>query len=174
MDKRINWLRYVLILLTALIVLWIVQKREKQFEARTIPVFDFAKEDIHGFTLTRGIEKVTIGLSDTVWVFVEPDSGWVDQEKVERFLNVITQMNRGNFLSSNPEFYTQYNITEQRAFRLILTDKNRDVLGDMFVGISNTSHLRDNIRYAPDPNVYQVDLKLSRELFPYPEYWLEE
>ena len=174
MDKRFNWLRYVVILLTGLIILWVIQNREKRFEAKTIPVFDFNVEDIHGFTLTRGIEKVTLGLDDSVWVFIEPDSGWVDQEKVERFLNVITRMNRGEFLSSNPDFYSQYNITEQRAFRLVLTDKDSDVLGDVYVGISNTSPLRDNLRYAHDPNVYQVDLKLSRELFPYPEYWFEE
>lgn len=174
MGKRFSWLRYVVILLAGLIVLWIIQNREKQFEAKTIPVFDFNKDDIHGFTLTRGIEKVKIVLEDSVWVFEEPDSDWVDQEKVERFLNVITQMNRGGFLSSNPEFYSQYNITEQRAFRLILIDKDREVLGDIFVGISNTSHLRDFIRYADHPNIYHVDLKLSRELFPHPEYWVDE
>ncbi len=172
MAKHIHWFRYAIILVTAIVVLWIVQNREKQFESREVPVFDFDKEAVTSFEIRKGIESVAFVVQDTLWVFQEPDTGNVDQEKVAQFLTEVTEMTRGNFIASNPEHYPEYNLAEETAYHLTLK-KGDEILGDILVGRSDSSPVKDNIRYPQNPYVYPVDLKLTRQLRTHAGYWRE-
>jgi hypothetical protein len=172
MGKQFNWMRYGIILLTAVVVLLFVRHREKQYESRDYPVFDFNKADVNSFKIEKGIEAAGFMREDTLWVFQEPDTGAVDQDKVDRFLETVTTMTRGNFIASNPEHYADFNLDEESAYRLRFFQAD-EVIGDLFVGFSVNSPTRDNIRYTHDPHVYQVDVKLTRQVRALPDTWRE-
>ncbi|MCD6233887.1 MAG: DUF4340 domain-containing protein [Candidatus Marinimicrobia bacterium] len=172
MTKHIHWIRYTVVLVTAILVLWIVQSREKQFESQEVPVFDFDPELVTSFQIRKGTDSLAFALEDTLWVFQEPDTGKVDQQKVHDFLKTITDMSHGTYIASNPEYYPEYHLDEASATHLILK-KGDETLGDILVGWSDASPVKDNMRYPHDPHVYQLDLKLTRHLRTQAGFWRE-
>lgn len=172
MAKQFNWMRYAVILLTAIIVLLIVRNREKQFESREYPVFNVEKEAISAFNIAKGDQSVEIVLRDTLWTFQEPDTGDVDQDKVDRFLETVTTMTRGNYIASKPENYPAFQLDEESAIRLILYE-NDEIAGELFAGAASNSTVKDNIRYPGEPYIYQVDVKLTRQMRPQADFWRE-
>jgi hypothetical protein len=172
MAKHIHWIRYAVVLVTVVLVLWIVQSREKQFESQEVPVFNFEPETVTSIHMWKGTDSLALVREDTLWVFQEPDTGVVDQQKVHDFLKTISEMSHGSYIASNPEYYAEYHLDEASATHLTLK-KGNDIVGEILVGRSDASPIKDNIRYPQDPHVYQVDLKLTRYLSPQAAYWRE-
>ncbi|MDD3807083.1 MAG: DUF4340 domain-containing protein, partial [Candidatus Marinimicrobia bacterium] len=158
MTNQIHWRRYLIIILVTILVLLIVENRQKQFESKEVPVFDFDKEAVTFFQIQSATDTVGFIREDTLWVFQEPDTGKVDQERVEQFLETIVNLTRGSFIASNPDFYSEYNLTDEKAYYVIFQGGDK-ILGKIFVGYSASSQVKDNIRYPEDPHVYQVNLK---------------
>lgn len=162
-KKRNPWIKYLIILAIAIIVLIVVNQREKQYEAKVTDIFDINPEDITAFTISKGKESVTLLNADTTWVFAEPDTGTVKDYRIDNFFRYVVNGKKTAFVTEDTAKYEQYNVTDSLGTKVELK-KGEYVLGSIIVGRSQSSWAHDYIRYPDDKKVYMTQEKLLNHI----------
>jgi len=160
MVKKINpWIRYIIILAFAVLLLLLVTLKNKKHGSKVADVFQVKTEEITAFTIGKGQNSVTLIKADTTWIFAEPDTGAVKDWRINNFFTNIVNAKRTGFVTKNPEKYDQYNISDSLAIYVQLKH-GESVLETVFVGRSKSSYSQDYVRYPDDPKVYITQKKL--------------
>jgi hypothetical protein len=171
MAKSKNiWLRYIIILAVALILLLFVSVRNQRYKPKVSSVFDISSEDINAVTITKDTTSLTIIKSDTAWVFAEPDTGLIKDFRVDNFFKYIVNGKKSGFITKNPDKYDQYNVSEKLGLKLDLK-KGEYVLGTIYIGRSKINWSQDYIRYPDDPKVYISQNKMLSHVSERASFW---
>ena len=95
-NKKNPWLKYLLILGGLLGVLVLKLLMDRKYERDPQPVFSAELEKVTLVTITKDTSNVTLKkLHDTLWVFVEPDSGEVRKYRIENFFKYVLTASYG-------------------------------------------------------------------------------
>ena len=154
MAKKQNpWMRYVILLAVALLLLLVVSLKNRRYQPKVTDVFDIQVEDVNAFTISKDTLSVTLMKADTNWVFAEPDTGTVKDVKIENFFKNVVNAKKSGFVTRNAEKYDQYNVSDTKGLKVELK-KGDFVLGTIYLGRSKASWSQNYIRYPDDPKVY--------------------
>ncbi|MBN2602203.1 MAG: DUF4340 domain-containing protein [Candidatus Marinimicrobia bacterium] len=160
MVKKQNlWMKYVLLLAVALLLLLVVSLKNRRYQPKVTDVFDIKVEDVNAFTISKDTLSVTLLKSDTSWVFADPDTGIVKDTKIENFFKNVVEAQKSGFVTKNSEKYDQYNVSGEKGLKVDLK-KGEFILGTIYLGRSKTSWSQDYIRYPDDPKVYTSQKKM--------------
>lgn len=170
MAKKNPWIKYIVILAVALILLLVVSLKNRRYEQKVSDVFKVNVEDINGFTVAKGEQSVTLVRGDTSWVFAEPDTGDVRENRIERFFENVVNAKKTGYITKNPEKYDQYRVSDSLGTRIDLL-KGEYNLASLYVGRSQTTWSQDYIRYPDDPKVYLSQKKILSHVSERPSFW---
>ncbi len=165
------WTKYIVLLVIALLLLGVNYLKNKKYQATSEAIFEFSKEDVTEITIRKDTLATTLVKGDTSWVFAAPDTGKVNQGKVDRFLeNVVEKAEYTGFQTKNPDNYGTYNISDNRATHLTLKVSG-DSEHNLFVSRSKSNWAHDYIRYPSNPKVYITAQKIMYHFSERPDFW---
>jgi hypothetical protein len=168
--KKNLWRKYLIILVIAIAILIVVNQREKEYEAKVTNIFDVNPEDITAFTVSKDTVSVTLLNADTTWVFAEPDTGRVEEYRIDNFFRYVVNGKKTGFVTENPEKYEQYNVTDSLGTKVELK-KGEYILESVIVGRSESSWTHDYIKYPDDKRVYMTQEKILNHLSEKASFW---
>ena len=154
MANKNPWTKYILLLLIALILLGVNLLKNKKYKPTSENIFHLKIENITEINIAKDTLSVTLVKSDTSWTFAAPDTGEVSQDRVDRFLNNFVKKGKyTDYQTENPEKYSQYNITDEKATKITLKTNGEKKIA-LYAARSNSNWAHDYIRYTDDPKVY--------------------
>jgi len=169
-KQKYPWLRYVIILAIAVLLLVFVNLRNRRHEVKVTDIFSTNTEEVTAFTISKDTLTVTLLKADTTWVFAEPDTGVVKDWRINNFFSNVVEGSKTGFVTRNPEKHADYNVSEDLATKLELKH-GESVLETIYVGRSKSSWSQDYIRYPDDPKVYISQKKLLSHLGERATFW---
>ncbi|HDR04211.1 MAG TPA: hypothetical protein ENN84_03055 [Candidatus Marinimicrobia bacterium] len=170
MANKTNWTAYIIILLVLALLLVYVQIKDKRYEHAVSPIFNVLPEDITTVTIQKGGNEVSLLRGDSLWTFLEPDTGFVKEYKINNFMDYVIKGKKGTVLTENPERYSHFNVDDSSATRLELK-QGEQVLEVLLIGRSSAGFSSDNIRIPGDPRVWQSQEKLLNRLSEKASWW---
>lgn len=171
MAKKQNpWLKYIILLIIALVLLLVVSLKNRRYQPKITDVFDVNIEDVTAFTVSKDTVSVTLVKGDTSWVFAEPDTGVVRDNRIQNFLDHVVAAKKSGFITKNPEKYDQYNVSAEKGLKVELK-KGEFILATIYLGRSKTSWSQDYIRYPDDPKVYISQKKMLSYVSERASFW---
>jgi len=169
-KKKSPWIKYIVLLAAALLLLLAVSLRNQRYKPKVSEVFDIKADDINTISITKDTLSITLMKGDTAWVFAEPDTGLVKNDRIENFFENVINAKKSGFVTKNPEKYDQYNVSDKLAL-IVELKKGEYVLGTVLLGRSKTSWAQDYIRYPDDPKVYISQKKMLGSVSEQASFW---
>jgi hypothetical protein len=169
-KKKNPWIKYIVLLAAAFLLLLTVSLRNRRYIPKVSDVFDLKTDDINAIGITKDTLSITLMKGDTAWVFVEPDTGLVKNDRIENFFENVVNAKKSGFVTKNPEKYDQYNVSDKLGMKVELK-KGEYVLGTVLLGRSKTSWAQDYIRYPDDPKVYISQKKMLGSTSERASFW---
>ena len=118
MANNNPWMKYIILLVVALVLLGVNVLKNRKHVSTSEKIFDFSSENITEFTVSKDTLSVTLIKGDTSWVFAAPDTGEVNQQKIDNFLSTVIQEGEyTDYQTKNPEKYDQYNISDDKGHK---------------------------------------------------------
>ena len=171
MANKNPWIKYILILIVALALLGINGLKNKKYEPSNEKLFKLNSVEINEISFSKDTLSVTLQKSDTTWFFAYPDTGNVSQDKVEKFFeNIIEKGERTGYQTDNPENYERYNITDEKATKVMIRATNDKVI-EFFTSRSEGNWTFDYVRFPNDPKVYITSKKIMYYLSEKASFW---
>jgi hypothetical protein len=168
--KKNPWIKYLLILGVAVILLIVSMLKNRRYQQESKPIFDLKKEDITALTILSDQDTVSIRqLNDTTWTPVEPDTGDIDESKVDRLISGLMEMEQTGIATQKPEKHETYNVGDNST-RVDLK-KGESILKSFYLGRSKSSWSQGYLRFEGEDKVYRTTKNLSYLANPDPGYW---
>ncbi len=171
MAAKNPWTKYIVLLVIALLLLGVNFLKNRRYEQKSEPIFTFDKESVTEIKVSKDTLSVTLIKGDTSWVFATPDTGEVNQNRIDAFLeNIVADGKQTGYQTKNPDKYDTYDITDEAATKieLKLTEGKKEKL---FVSRSKSNWAIDYIRYPGDPKVYITDKKIMHYFSENASFW---
>jgi heme/copper-type cytochrome/quinol oxidase subunit 2 len=86
MVNKNPWIKYIILLVVAIVLLGVNVMKNKKYQQKNESIFNISIEDVTEISIQRDTLNVTLVKKDTNWVFTYPDTGEVNQLKVDSFL----------------------------------------------------------------------------------------
>lgn len=170
MAKKNNTIiTYVVVLIVLVILLLFVSLRNKKFEQTSEPIFTVDPLNITSFTLSKGVDSVTLVKNDSLWTFQKPDTGLVDQNKIKTMIENTLKIKRTGFITDNPEKYSQFQI-DSNAVKLELFVSGQKA-EELIIGRSKSSWNTNYIKYPDDPKVYISQESILNRVQEKADFW---
>jgi len=169
-KKKSFWVKYTILLAVALLLLLSVSLKNQRHKPKVSDVFDIKADDINAVSITKDTLSITLMKGDTAWVFAEPDTGLVKNDRMENFFENVINAKKSGFVTKNPEKYDQYNVSDKLGVKVELK-KGEYVMGTVLLGRSKTSWAQDYIRYPDDPKVYISQKKMLGSVSERASFW---
>lgn len=170
MAKKNNFMKtYIIIFLVLAALLIFVSLRNKKFEQSAEPVFTVNQVNLTSFTLSKGSDSVTLVKNDSLWVFQEPDTGMVDQNKIKTVLENTLNIQRTGFITDKPEKYSQFNV-DSNAVKIELFTSGEKA-EELLVGRSKSSWNTNYVKYPDDPKVYITQEAILNRVQENADFW---
>jgi regulatory protein YycI of two-component signal transduction system YycFG len=170
MAKKTNWTPYIVVLIVLALLLLYVQMKDKRYDHSVTPIFNIEPEAITAVTIHKSGNEVTLLRGDSLWTFLEPDTGFVEDIKINNFIDFVVKGKKGTILTENPERHTHFNVDDSSATRIELK-QGEAVLKSLLVGRSSSGYGNDNIRYPGEAAVWQSQEKLLSRLSEKASWW---
>ncbi|MBN2789961.1 MAG: DUF4340 domain-containing protein [Candidatus Delongbacteria bacterium] len=170
MAKKNNFMKtYIIIFLVLAAFLIFVSLRNKKFEQTSEPVFKVNQVNLTSFTLSKGDDSVTLLKDDSLWVFQEPDTGMVDQNKIKTLLENTLKIQRTGFITDKPEKYSQFNVDSNAVkFELFVSGQKVE---ELLIGRSKSSWSTNYIKYPVDPKIYISQESILNRVQEKADFW---
>ncbi|MCF7884896.1 MAG: DUF4340 domain-containing protein [Candidatus Marinimicrobia bacterium] len=171
MAKQKNpWMKYILILVVALILLLISILKNRRYQQKTELVFDLNKKDINGITIMSNKDTVSFSqLNDSTWTPVEPDTGDINENKVNQLISGLLELEQTGIATEKPDNHETYNVGENATF--VQLKKGENVLKSFYLGRSTSSWSQGYLRFKDENKVYRTNQNLSHVASPDPNSW---
>ena len=171
MAKRKNpWMKYIIILGIALVLLLISFLKNRRYKQESSLVFDLNKEDITAISIMSSEDTVSFRqLNDTTWTPVEPDTGDIDESKVERLITGLMELKQTGIPTERPDKHATYNVDTSST--LINLKKGEETLKSFYLGRSKSSWSHGYLRFKGKDKVYRINKNLSYLARPNPKSW---
>lgn len=171
MAKRKNtWIKYLVALAVVIVLLLVSMLKNRQYRQESSPVLDLKKEDITALSIFSSKDTVQIRqLNDTTWTAVEPDTGDIDENKVDRLLTGLIEAKQTGIATEKPDNYSVYNVDESST--LVELSKGETLLASFYLGRSTSSYSQGYLRFKDEDKVYRINKNLSYMANSSPTYW---
>ena len=169
MGKSTSWGRYAAYIIVALVLLLIVTQKNKKYEQKVDRIFNLAAGNVTSFKVSKGDVNITLNkISDTLWVFLEPDTGTVNQSKIDRVLSTILDMNTTGYVTDKPGKYAQFNVDSTALTLEIFTADDSEKI---IIGRSGSSWSQDYVRLTGNPKVFITREKILNDVKETADFW---
>ncbi len=170
MAKKTNWMPYIIVLIVLALLLVYVQMKDRRYDHAVTPIFNIEPDEITAVTIHKEGNEVTLLRGDSLWTFLEPDTGFVKEFKINNFMEYVVKGKKGTIVTENPDRYVNFNVDDSTATRIELK-QGEEILASLLVGRSNAGYGNDNIRIPGDARVWQSQDKLLTRLSEKASFW---
>lgn len=167
-NKNIFLLFILLILIGTIIILNKQSPKQKR-----IPLFKVNHNDIFMISLSNKQDSLFLvkDLSSDKWNISFPVNRPVNKIKIDDFFkNVLSIKKFNNILTDDMSMYSYYNVTEDTGTRVILYDKNKNIIEDTFFGLADLVSY-GAVRKAYDKTVYEISYNVDFSVNPRVSLW---
>ncbi|MFQ6604526.1 MAG: hypothetical protein ACE5D8_03125 [Fidelibacterota bacterium] len=172
MTKELKW---VSIVLAVLLAGWFINLQlQQRYVTKSGPIFPLEKDDIWGIVISKGDESLKLLKSGDTWMIDQVDSLTMRSQRIDNFFNKILAVKKETLVSTNPNKWDTFNVSDSLGTRLSLLDRNMESVGDAIFGRSKTDWSHNYVRFPEQENVYLTDQNVIYVLNLKADYWGEK
>lgn len=115
--------------------------------------------DIFSVTLSKADDAITLQKTqNNDWFGIKDDmTFFVDNAQLGRFFDSLTKKQTFYELTSKKNLYKDYNITDAKAFRILVKKEDGTILGDIYFGDTNFNETKRTVRSGNNMRIYYID-----------------
>ena len=163
----------ILALIVALLLVGIYIGRANFNVQRRIRLFNFPAERVFAVSMSNAQDSLFIqkNIETGNWYAVYPLHIKIDPDRINRFFDTVMNVQRFNrILTENSADYRFYRVTLETATRVMMLDKDDNVLDDYFFGLADMLTY-GAARRASERVVYELCQDLMSEVLPGLHHW---
>lgn len=169
-NKKNPWVKYLVILGIAIVLLLFSVLKNRRYQQETSPVFELQEKDVTAISIISPQDTVSFQqLNDTTWTPIEPDTGDINESKVERFIGGLLEMKQTGIATEKKDKHATYNVDDKST--LVELKKGEKVLTSFYLGRSKASWSQGYVRFKGENKVYRTNKNLSYLASSNPESW---
>ncbi len=172
MTKELKW---VSIVLAVLLAGWFINlKLQQRHVTKSGPIFALEQDDVWGIVISKGDESIKLLRTGDTWNIDQNDSLVMRSQRIENFFNKILKVKKETLVSTNPNKWDTFNVSDSLGTHLTLLDESLEPVGDAIFGRSKTDWSHNYVRFPDKEEVYLTDQNIIYVLNLKATYWGEK
>ncbi len=168
-------LKYVLIALAVLIVLFFVSRMQQSgYSTQADAVFPANTQTIKTIELWTKDDTLTLEKQGEDWTLAGHDSLEIRPNKMDPFFERVLEVKKETMISRNPDNWAKYSIDDTSGTHIKLLDTNGSEMAYAVFGRSSRDWSHNYVRTKDEEEVFLTNQSVIHLLYPRASYWGEK